>query len=179
MMMMMKMMVKEGLNTRQHYYLTTYTLHLKILRTYVKGLTFKRKQICHFHVCLPSKWDQLIEVRICSYRSKFSPLRLDSLLEGFWQKKENRKSQKLSPFLKIGRKWVITPNKAVIFSFSERTGIKRIQYVSVLDISNTVVYTLVCYSIVSYLSVECMEVWALEVLLCSFTCQKHWALKSY
>ena len=44
------------------------------------GYPFRGSNSINFHFCLPSHEGQLLKKRICSYRSKFSPLRVDPIL---------------------------------------------------------------------------------------------------
>ena len=67
----------------------------------------KGKQICHFFFFFLHHFDrsQLLKVRICSNASYFFPLQKTSVLkESFVSCEAKRKSQKLFPCTKIGRR---------------------------------------------------------------------------
>ena len=54
--------------------------------------------------------------RICSFGSKFFPLKVDPFYKGFFSKgfvrqASNRMSQNLFPFVKLAEKWMCTPTK--------------------------------------------------------------------
>ena len=49
----------------------------------VNGYTFMGSNSCHFHFASLFNGDQLLQKKICSFRSNFFPLRVDPILEGF------------------------------------------------------------------------------------------------
>ena len=63
----------------------------------VNGYTFRENNSAIFKFAYLFKRGPLLKKRICSIRSKFFSLRVDSLFEGFVAK-TSRKSEKLSPF---------------------------------------------------------------------------------
>ena len=46
---------------------------------------FQEKQLSYFHFCFPSHWGSTFKVKNLLPRSKFFPLRVDSILEGLLQ----------------------------------------------------------------------------------------------
>ena len=74
----------------------------KVFRYSVRG-----EQLCLFHFYCPYQWDQLLKARICSYRSKFFLVRLDSfglILGSFIGYISKQKVAKIQPFCKNGGK---------------------------------------------------------------------------
>ena len=57
---------------------------------------FQEQQLCYFHCYLPSRWENLCSGQILS--------RLDHISEGLSAREANRKSPKLSSFVKMAKK---------------------------------------------------------------------------